>query len=64
MSWVTGLAPSVAVTVAVYEDLVSKSGAEAKVKTPVEVIASSVPETVKVISSSSASVAVTDPIAV
>ena len=42
----------------------SKSGATTKVRTPAEVIANSEPETVKVISSSSASEAVTDPIAV
>ena len=43
MSWVADKAPSVAVTVAVYEDLVSKSGAETNVKTPAEVIANWVP---------------------
>ena len=64
MSWVVSFTPSVAVTVAVYEDLVSKSGAVLKVKTPAEVMASSVPETVKVTSSSSASVAVTVPMVV
>ena len=45
--------------------MVSYSGAEVKVKTPAEVIASSDPETVNVtVSLTSASVAVTVPIAV
>ena len=48
ISCVATFVPSVALTVAVYEDLVSKSGAVTNVKTPPEVIASSVPEIVNV----------------
>jgi hypothetical protein len=53
---------SVAVTVAVYVDLVSKSGAKTNVSTPPDVIANSEPDIVKVIAA--ISVAVTVPIAV
>ena len=62
--WSAVLVPSLAVTVALYNFLVSKSGADTKVKTPAVVIASSEPETVKVTESPSASVAVTVSIAV
>ena len=49
---------SVAVTTAVYVDLVSKSGAVTKLKTPEEVIANSEPEILKVIADRSEAVTV------
>ena len=58
------LIPSVAVRVAVYEGVVSKSGAVTKVITPPEVTARSVPEMLNVIDELSTSVAVAVPIVV
>ena len=60
----TGLVPSVTVTVAVYEFLVSKSGFAAKVIAPVEAtISNSVPEILYTrVASASGSVAVASPI--
>ena len=51
-------------TVAVYDDLVSKSGAEINLKTPAELIDNSDPSTAKLTGLLSASVAVTVPILV
>ena len=53
-----------AVTVAVKLVLASKSGAETKLNSPSELIASSVPETLNVTAALSVSVAVTVPIEV
>ena len=65
ISCVTGFVPSVTVTVAVYEFLVSKSGFAAKVITPVEAsITNSVPVIVYAwVAPASGSVAVAVPIA-
>ena len=62
IAWSAVLVPSLTETVAVYEDLVAKSGALSNISTPSESIDSSVPETLK-LSDSLSSVAVTVPIA-
>ncbi|MDA7735443.1 hypothetical protein N8880_04705, partial [Gammaproteobacteria bacterium] len=63
IAWVVELVPSLAVTVAVYDFLVSKSGADIKVKTPEVVIANSDPDTTNV-TAPAGSLAVTGPIEV
>ena len=62
--WVDEFIPSVAVIVPLYDDWVSKSGADEKVKTPLVLIDKPSPETLNAIDELSTSVAVTVPIAV